>query len=202
MSRIIAGSAGGTRLATPTGDRTRPTTDRVREALFSTLATWNGSSDAGADAQLDKVAFCDLYAGSGGVGLEAASRGAGPVVLVEHDQPTARLVKANIAKAHLRATVEAASVDTFLQRAGSSYDVIWLDPPYPFTNEQVAHTLGLALERLVHNGLIVLERSARTDEPAFPAGTEHWSRTYGETVLHYCQRVTDDTAEDELDEQE
>ena len=189
MTRIIAGSARGNPLRVPPGERTRPTTDRVREALFSTLATWNGSSDAGADAQLDKVAFCDLYAGSGGVGLEAASRGGGPVVLVEHDASTARLIKQNAVKAHLTAAVETASVDTFLQRAGGAFDVIWLDPPYPFTNEQVSHTLSLAMERLVHNGIIVLERSARTGEPDFPEGTEHWSKGYGETVLHFCQRT-------------
>lgn len=197
MSRIIAGSAGGTRLATPSGDRTRPTTDRVREALFSTLATWNGSSDVGSDAQLDGIAFCDLFAGSGGVGLEAASRGAGPVVLVEHDQPTARLIRANAAKAHLDVAVETTGVDGFLQRSGASWDVIWLDPPYPFTNDQVSHTLALALGRLVLNGLMVLERSARSGEPSFPDGTEHWSRSYGETVLHYCQRVAPDAGEEE-----
>ncbi|ROR55781.1 16S rRNA (guanine966-N2)-methyltransferase [Luteococcus japonicus] len=193
MSRIIAGSAGGMRLATPPGEKTRPTTDRVREALFSTLATWNGSSDAGADAQLADIALCDLYAGSGGVGLEAASRGAAPVVLVEQDQPTARIIKANAGKTKLTAEVVSAGVDAFLSREGGQlFDVIWLDPPYPFTNEQISHTLALALPRLVHNGLIVLERSARSGEPAFPGGTEHWSRGYGETTLHFCQREADD----------
>ncbi|MEL4503967.1 RsmD family RNA methyltransferase [Luteococcus sp. H138] len=192
MSRIIAGSAGGMRLQTPPGEKTRPTTDRVREALFSTLATWNGGSDAGADGQLAGIAFCDLYAGSGGVGLEAASRGAGPVVLVEHDQPTARLIKANAAKTKLPVEVVGAGVDAFLPREGQLFDVIWLDPPYPFTNEQIGHTLELALPRLVHNGLIVLERSARSGDPVFPNGTEHWSRGYGETVLHFCQREAPD----------
>ncbi|MGO4958062.1 RsmD family RNA methyltransferase [Luteococcus sp. Sow4_B9] len=192
MSRIIAGSAGGMRLQAPTGERTRPTTDRVREALFSTLATWNGNSDAGADEHLAGIAFCDLFAGSGGVGLEAASRGAAPVVLVEHDQPTVRLVKANAARTRLHVEVVAAQVDSFLQREGRSFDVIWLDPPYPFTNEQISHTLELALTRLVHNGLLVLERSARSGVPDFPEGTEHWARSYGETTLHFCQREAND----------
>ncbi|GAA1397081.1 RsmD family RNA methyltransferase [Luteococcus peritonei] len=192
MSRIIAGSAGGARLQTPPGERTRPTTDRVREALFSSLATWNGTADAGADAQLDQIAFLDLYAGSGGVGLEAASRGAGPVVLVEHDQGTARLVRANLAHTRLQARVEVAAVDGWLQREDSRFDVIWLDPPYPFTNEQVSRTLELALARLVHNGIIVLERSSRSGEPDFPPGTEHWSKGYGETVLHYCTPLPQD----------
>lgn len=197
MSRIIAGSAGGARLQTPSGDRTRPTTDRVREALFSSLATWNGTADAGGDAQLDGIAFLDLFAGSGGVGLEAASRGAAPVVLVEHDQGTARVAKANLAHTHLQAQVEQASVDGWLQRDDSRFDVIWLDPPYPFTNEQVTRTLELAMTRLVHNGIVVLERSARSGEPGFPPGTEHWTKSYGETTLHYCTPQPAETDEQE-----
>lgn len=187
MSRIIAGSAGGVRLATPDGERTRPTTDRVREALFSSLATWNGSAGAGADAQLAGIAFCDLFAGSGGVGLEAASRGASPVVLVEHDGGTCRLIRQNAAKAKMVAQVEQTTADAYLQRPGEAFDVIWLDPPYPFTNDQVSHTISLAMDRLVHNGILVCERSARGGEPTFPSGTEHWTKSYGETVLYYCQ---------------
>lgn len=187
MSRIIAGSARGARLQTPPGERTRPTTDRVREALFSSLATWNGSADEGAEAHLEGIAFCDLYAGSGAVGLEAASRGARRVVCVEKDQPTSRIIRANAGKAKLDVAVECASVDAFLQRGTDQFDVIWLDPPYPFTNEQVAQTLALAMPRLVHNGVVVLERSRRSGLPALPEGTEHWQRDYGETVLHHIQ---------------
>lgn len=82
MSRIIAGSAKGRRIDTPKGSRTRPTTDRTREALFSALASWFDTADEAPERQLDGVAVLDLYAGSGAVGLEAASRGAHPVVLV------------------------------------------------------------------------------------------------------------------------
>ena len=87
MTRIIGGTAGGRRLKTPTGDATRPTSDRVREALFSTLESQLGS--------LTGLRFLDLYAGSGAVGLEAMSRGAGVVTAVESDRRTARLVKDN-----------------------------------------------------------------------------------------------------------
>lgn len=203
MSRIIAGRAKGLRLATPSGDRTRPTTDRVREAFFSALATWNGSGDLGAEEHLAGVAFVDLFAGSGAVGLEAASRGASPVVLVEHEQATSRLAKGNADKARLSVEAVTATADSWLARPGRSYDVIWLDPPYGLTNEQVSHTLELALERLVHNGIIVLERSGRDAEPAFPAGTEHWSRSYGETTLYWCQRTDEgaDQAENQTDDQ-
>lgn len=196
MSRIIAGRAGGARLQTPPGERTRPTTDRVREALFSSLATWNGSQAAGADAQLAEVRFCDLFAGSGGVGLEAASRGADEVVLVEHDQPTSRLIKQNAVNTKLSVRVEVVTVDSFLARETGTFDVIWLDPPYPLENDHLARTLELAMPRLVHNGLLVLERSARTPEPEFPSGTEHWNRRYGETVLYYCQRSEDEETAD------
>ena len=82
MTRIIGGSAGGRRIATPRGANTRPTSDRVREALFSAIESWCGS--------LSGLRFLDLYAGSGAVGLEAWSRGAGVVTLVEQDRRTGR----------------------------------------------------------------------------------------------------------------
>src|SRR5689334_7957728 len=87
MTRIIGGTAGGRRLRTPTGDATRPTSDRVREALFSTLESQLGS--------LTGLRVLDLYAGSGAVGLEAMSRGAGVVTAVESDRRTAGLAQDN-----------------------------------------------------------------------------------------------------------
>src|SRR3990170_2743067 len=87
MTRIIGGSAGGRRLSTPRGLNTRPTSDRVREALFSAIEAWCGS--------LAGLRFLDLYAGSGAVGLEARSRGAGVVTLVEQDRRTAALISDN-----------------------------------------------------------------------------------------------------------
>src|SRR6187200_3360511 len=91
MSRIIAGSRRGRRIAMPPGDRTRPTSDRVREALFSAIAAWAGRAAEPVEQSLAGLAFCDLYAGSGAVGLEAASRGAYPVLLIERDLRTAQL---------------------------------------------------------------------------------------------------------------
>src|SRR4051794_41533827 len=87
MTRIIGGDAGGRRITAPSGHHTRPTTDRVREALFSSVEAWCGS--------LQGLRFLDLYAGSGAVGLEAWSRGAGVVTLVEADRRTARLIGDN-----------------------------------------------------------------------------------------------------------
>ena len=86
MTRIIGGAVGGRRIHTPRGEATRPTSDRVREAFFSAVESWCGS--------LRGLRFLDLYAGSGAVGLEAWSRGAGVVMMVEHDRRTAALVAA------------------------------------------------------------------------------------------------------------
>src|ERR1044072_5099541 len=109
MTRIIGGSAGGRRLPTPIGRHTRPTTDRVREALFSSIEAWGGS--------LQGLRFLDLYAGSGAVGIEAWSRGAGVVTLVESDRRTARLISTNATSlGFAKANVVAAAVTTTLAK--------------------------------------------------------------------------------------
>ena len=118
MTRIIGGSHRGHRLSMPKGDRTRPTTDRVREALFSALASWCGDPTGPPDQALAGVAFLDLYAGSGAVGLEAASRGAGPVVLVESDRRTALVASGNAKALGLAVSVRATKVETVIARAG------------------------------------------------------------------------------------
>src|SRR5689334_5905073 len=124
MTRIIAGLAGGRRIVTPSGDATRPTTDRVREALFSAIASWAGRSDRPAGEALRGLSFCDLYAGSGAVGLEAASRGASPVLLVERTARTARLIRQNAARLQPAAEVVAGPVEQWARRAaGNAYDV-------------------------------------------------------------------------------
>ena len=189
MSRIIAGSRGGRRLAMPPGSRTRPTTDRVREALFSAVAAWVGRADAAPDQALAGLAFCDLYAGSGAVGLEAASRGAGPVLLVEGDKRTATVTARNVTELGLSARVRAARVETVVADAAPQpFDVVFLDPPY----DVPATTVDGVLQALDQQGwlgadaLVVVERSRRTPDVGWPAGVgESWSRSYGETVLHY-----------------
>jgi len=191
MSRIIAGRAKGLRLATPNGANTRPTTDRVREALFSSLVTWAGTNDEAAASQLDGIGLLDLYAGSGAVGLEAASRGAGPVTLVERDRATAELIRRNARSARLQVEVVTATVDGYLARpAGHRWDVLWFDPPYELPATVIEQQLGtlLAASALAGDGLIVVERSSRDMEPDWPAElTVRWSRRYGETTLYYCR---------------
>jgi 16S rRNA (guanine966-N2)-methyltransferase len=189
MSRIIAGSRGGRRLAMPPGDRTRPTTDRVREALFSAVAAWAGRADAAPAEALAGLAFCDLYAGSGAVGLEAASRGAGPVLLVEGNRRTATVTERNVAELGLSARVRAGKVETLVaEPATQAFDVVFLDPPYDVPSVTVTTVLaGLAAHGwLLPDALVVVERSKRTAPFTWPALVgESWDRGYGETVLHY-----------------
>jgi 16S rRNA (guanine966-N2)-methyltransferase len=189
VSRIIAGSRGGRRLATPPGDRTRPTTDRVREALFSAIASWAGTAAGPADRALAGLAFCDLYAGSGAVGLEAASRGAAPVLLVESNRRTALVTAKNAADLGLPAEVRTDRVEQLVQHpAGRSYDVVFADPPYELHAETLDRQVGQLLDHgwLTAGGLLVLERSRRTAAPGWPeVVATSWSRNYGDTALYF-----------------
>lgn len=184
MTRIIGGSAGGRSIRTPTGDATRPTTDRVREALFSILQSRVGS--------LQGLTVLDLYAGSGAIGLEAASRGASRVTLVEKDRRTAGLVRRNADDLGLDVSVVAAPVARFLAggadaagAVGTAVDVVFADPPYPLSSAAVAADLtALADGWLAPTALVVVERSARDRTWAWPDGYEELDRRrYGETVL-------------------
>lgn len=182
MTRIIGGSVGGRRIQTPRGVSTRPTSDRVREALFSSIEAWCGS--------LHGLRFLDLYAGSGAVGLEAWSRGAGIVTLVEQDRRTASLIAGNARTLGFgRANVVSGSVAGVLQRPPAApYDVAFLDPPYPLDDDTVARSLQALVDHdwLVPGGMVVVERSSRSPEPAWPDGfTDVRNKRYGETTLWY-----------------
>ncbi|QIK67001.1 16S rRNA (guanine(966)-N(2))-methyltransferase RsmD [Nocardioides sp. HDW12B] len=184
MTRIIGGSAGGRTIRTPTGDATRPTTDRVREALFSVLQSRVGS--------LQGLTVLDLYAGSGAIGLEAASRGATRVILVEKDRRTAGLVRRNAADLGLEVTVVAAPVARFLaggpDAASPPVDVVFADPPYPLASSDVAADLTALAGWLAPTALVVVERSARDRTWAWPDGYDEVDRRrYGETVLLLAQ---------------
>ncbi len=189
MTRIIAGVAGGRRLQTPQGDRTRPTSDRVREALFSALESWAGS--------LHGLRFLDLYAGSGAIGLEAWSRGASAVTFVESDRRTADLVRANARAVGCDvAEVVARAVATVLaEPARQPFDVVFADPPYPLADEAVAVDLALLAAHgwLADGALVVVERSRRSPEPGWPPGLEPLAgkrrlKKYGETHLWLAER--------------
>ncbi|MDQ0743433.1 16S rRNA (guanine966-N2)-methyltransferase [Clavibacter sp. B3I6] len=185
MTRIVAGYAGSLVLRVPrTG--TRPTSDRVREALFSGLE----ARDA-----LDGARVLDLYAGSGALGLEAASRGASEVVLVERAVPAAAVCRSNALlieraaprDAVPRIRVAAQSVHAFLAGDRGAYDVAFLDPPYEVGDAELADELAALVPRLVGGAVVMVERSARSAEPAWPAGIARDRRkAYGDTVVWWA----------------
>ncbi len=198
MTRIIGGAVGGRRIATPPGEGTRPTSDRVREALFSAVESWCGS--------LHGLRVLDLYAGSGALGLEAWSRGAAAVTLVEADRRTARLVGDNarslgcsVAEVLPRRVEQVLAVPP-----GAPYDLVLADPPYPLTEDALAHVLTLlaaapheAPAWLAPGALVVLERSRRSPEPHWPDGLSGTrSKRYGETTLWYGRAAPSDQTED------
>ncbi len=199
VSRIIAGRAGGRRLRTPSGRTTRPTTDRVREAVFSALAAWNGTADADPAEHLAGQSVADVFAGSGAIGLEAASRGAGPVVCIEKDARAASVIRGNAAHLALAVEVATSSAASWLATTGRRFDVMWFDPPYDLADEDLDELIDAAARVLVDNGLLVVERSARSRAPHLPEGMETWSASYGETTIHYAQwdRPTGDVAKED-----
>ena len=194
MTRVVSGVARGRRLAVPAGTGTRPTSDRAREALFSTLTSMVG---AWAGRRV-----LDLYAGSGAVGLEAVSRGADHCLLVESDPKALRTLRANIETVGLPgADWHGGRVERLVSGGppgGSpAYDVVFLDPPYDLG----ADALCEVVTRLVANGwladgaVVALERSARDEPWEWPAGLAgQRSRRYGEAVLWYGRAAGPDPA--------
>ncbi|MBX3098875.1 MAG: 16S rRNA (guanine(966)-N(2))-methyltransferase RsmD [Salinibacterium sp.] len=181
MPRIIAGFAGSLSIAVP-GAGTRPTSDRVREAIFSALE----ARDA-----IDGMRVLDLYAGSGALGLEAVSRGASHVTLVDR---SIRVPKANAAlilraaPKGVKPTVETTGqpVQAFLDSARSFWDLVFLDPPYDLGLGELQHNLDALVPRLSPGAVVVLERSSRTPAPEWPDGLELERRKdYGDTALYW-----------------
>lgn len=188
MTRIIAGFAGSLALQVPRSG-TRPTSDRVREAIFSAL----DARDAVAGASV-----LDLYAGSGALGLEAASRGAAAVVLVERDANAAAIVRRNAAlvaraagPAAPRIDVAAQSVSAWLAgAAGSEWDLVFADPPYDLAEAELAGVLSTVAGILTEDGELVVERSSRSPEPTPPDGLALTrTKRYGETAVHWFARA-------------
>ncbi len=179
MTRVIAGTAGGRTLRTPPGAGTRPTSERVREALFSAL-------DARGVVRGSRV--LDLYAGSGALGIEAASRGAVEVVLVESDRRAADVAARNVRDLGLDLVrVARRDVAAYLGgEPGTAADLVLLDPPYDVGEEALAAVLErLAARWLADGATVVVERSSRSPEPTWPPGLERTGRPrrYGETTV-------------------
>jgi 16S rRNA (guanine966-N2)-methyltransferase len=184
VTRIVAGQAGGRRLAVPAGRGTRPTADRAREALFATVVALRGT--------LAGARVLDLYAGSGAVGLEALSRGAPDVLLVESDPRVARVIRANIEALRLPgAQLLVGRVEQVLARGPGDHpprDLVFADPPYAAPDAEIQRVLAALRDRgwLAPGALIVVERSTRSGPVDWPAGyAADRSRGYGEATLWY-----------------
>lgn len=190
MARIIAGSRKGRRLLTPSGATTRPTSDRVREAAFGVLASELGRVGDAA-VMLGGLGFLDLYAGSGAVALEAASRGATPVVAVEKDRRAAQVIRRNVSDSGLAVQVVGGSVEKYLDGEPRPFTVAWLDPPYAVADARVGAVLHrLADGWLAPDALVVVERSARGAALPWPERLgDRWERRYGETVLYFAREA-------------
>jgi 16S rRNA (guanine(966)-N(2))-methyltransferase RsmD len=184
VTRIVAGTLGGRRIAAPPGAGTRPTSDRVREALFSALE---------AGTELAGARFLDLYAGSGAVGLEALSRGAEHALLVEADPKAAKLVRENAATLGLTgARVRTERVERLAEgTADAPYDVIFADPPYALPAAELA-AVFIALDQggwFAEEAVVVVERASRDPEWMWPIPLAPVrSRRYGEGTLWYGRR--------------
>jgi 16S rRNA (guanine966-N2)-methyltransferase len=181
MTRIVAGRARGRRLAVPPGDGTRPTADRVREALFSSLEAEFGA--------LAGLRVLDLYAGSGALGLEALSRGAAHVLLVEAEHKAVRAITENVATVGLDgAVVQPARAEQVLAGTPAEpYDLVLADPPYALAGAAVTELLALLVDGwLATDALVVVERPRRAEPLAWPPGlVAQRERRYGETMLWY-----------------
>lgn len=191
MSRIIAGAAGGVPLTGVPGSLTRPTTDRVKEALFSRLDAF----DAIAGARV-----LDLYAGSGALGVESGSRGAQTVDLVESDakasgvcQRNADLVNGILGRKTV--SVHRSKVEPFLDRVPgtAAWDLVFLDPPYPLDEVALSAVLDKLAAHLAPGAVVVVERSSRSPEPEWPGAMARFAeKKYGETRLWFAEPYVPD----------
>ena len=182
--RVIAGSAGGIRLAVPKCG-VRPTMDRVKAAIFSSLG------DAVAGARV-----LDLFAGSGALGIEALSRGASSAVLVEEDWQSAEIIERNLAKTKLKGRVRQQNVFDFLRHAGGAetFQIIFADPPYEKTNYGESYTANLltneALPRLLDSsGVLVLEKRPNETLPEMKLWRMVRQKTYGATEVLFLSAI-------------
>jgi 16S rRNA (guanine966-N2)-methyltransferase len=180
MTRVIAGVAGGRPLVAPKGRTTRPTSDRVKEAIFASLS---------ADPGLAGRSVLDLYAGSGGLGLEAASRRATRVVLVEQDRQALLALRSNVSTLGIEGVdVVSDKVERFLAKPdGSDFDIVLIDPPYSLD-------VGPVLQQLVdgrwlgESATVVVERATRDAVIAWPGVLEPLrERSYGDTTVCFAR---------------
>ncbi|MDY6340064.1 MAG: 16S rRNA (guanine(966)-N(2))-methyltransferase RsmD [Saccharofermentans sp.] len=188
MPRVVTGRFRGTVLQAPEGDKTRPTTDKVKEALFSIIQAYVPDSE-----------FLDLFAGSGQIGIEALSRGAKRVTLVERSGQAASIIGKNIAKIRMEGSDElrfckksVAQALEALGQEGEKFDIIFMDPPYkdvPLRLDEATkliNTFGM----LKNDGMLIVEHDKDCEIPAEVNGLKHVrSCSYGLTVLTFFKDI-------------
>lgn len=176
--RIISGEAKGRRLVAPDTRDTRPVTDRVREAVFSIVGT-----------SVEGASVLDLYAGSGSFGLEALSRGASAATFVESGRRALKALRANIAATALGGTMVSSSVQDFLQRSRSGFDLVFIDPPWEMPSSDLGRDLA-RLDRLLSGDAEVIVSRRHDDEipPTPPGWRVATDRRYGDTRIVRYQK--------------
>jgi 16S rRNA (guanine966-N2)-methyltransferase len=176
--RVVAGEFGGRRLVTPDGDSTRPTTDRVREAIFNSL---------GSAGVLEGALVADLFAGSGAIGIEALSRGAEHCVFVERDRWALRALDENLDALELRSRAKVLAADATSVAGRLDADIVFADPPYDFDGwDQLLGALRA--------GLVVAESGAEIEAPDGWVSTR--TKRYGRTRVTFLESVHPDDQSD------
>lgn len=180
MPRIIAGALGGRTIPGPPGKGTRPTSDKVREALFSRLEGWDA---------LVGARVLDLFAGTGALAFEALSRGADHALLVEVHGPTAQQLRRTAAELDLTGRCEirtGKAATAAAQLSGGDHTLVFLDPPYDMGTEALEKLLIALRPALTDDALVVVERSARSRPVAWPEGwADDGTKSYGDTALQF-----------------
>ena len=173
--RVISGRARGVSLMTPKGDHTRPTADRVKEALFSII-----------QFDLPGARVLDLFGGTGQLGIEALSRGAKQAVFVDQRDDACRLIKENLTRTKMEneATVVRSDYLQFLNRCKEKFDIVILDPPYAEVYLENSLKIITEIDILQSGGIIIAERPIGKDLPCdFPGYTRSKDYKYGQILL-------------------
>ncbi len=182
MTRIIAGAIGSLQLK-PAAKATRPTSDRVKESLFAKLD---------AMGVIEGARVLDLFAGTGALGLESASRGGAAVELVERDRNAFALLEQNVKsslssfeKQGISTKIQAHNLDAlrYLKSATAAFDLVFIDPPYDFPNAELAQLLIAISDILSEEGLVIVERSSRSEQLEIETLELQSSKTYGDTAV-------------------
>jgi 16S rRNA (guanine966-N2)-methyltransferase len=186
MTRIIGGLVGSRKLVSP-AKSTRPTSDRIRESIFSSLDSKNAVAG---------TAVLDLYAGTGALGLEALSRGANSAILVESNKQAAavciknaRLIQDGLAEEghEVSAKVQIQSVQKFLDSTSLVFDLVFIDPPYEISNQEVEENLGSLTRSLSKQALVLVERSARAEAISTPGYELLGVKNFGDTAIYWLK---------------